>query len=83
MKISVKKNEKKKIMKGSDYVITFVLPYEAEALQRPFSRACKQVFYIKTNGPFPSCCLSRFVLVLNYCKANEFDLHNNSQLISI
>ena len=37
MKISVKNNEKKKIMKGSDYVITFVLPYEAEALQAIFS----------------------------------------------
>ena len=81
MKISVKKkNEKKKIMKGSDYVITFVL---LKLSKGHFPRACKQVFYIKTNGPFPSCCLSRFVLVLNYCKANKFDLHNNSQLISI
>ena len=49
MKISVKKKEKKKIMNGSDSMIPFVLPYEAEALLRPFSRACKQVFYTKTN----------------------------------
>ena len=49
MKISVYKKEKKKVMKGSDYVILFVLPYEAEALLRPFSRACKQIFYTKTN----------------------------------
>ena len=36
--------------------------------------------------PFPSCRLSRFskwVLVLDYCKGNEFDLHKNTQLISI
>ena len=27
--------------------------------------------------------VSKWVLVLNYCKGNEFDLHKNTQLISI
>ena len=27
--------------------------------------------------------VSKWVLVLNYCKGNEFDLHTNTQLISI
>ena len=27
--------------------------------------------------------VSKLVLVLNYCKGNEFDLHKNTQLISI
>ena len=27
--------------------------------------------------------VSKRVLVLNYCKENEFDLHKNTQLISI